>query len=222
MPHSSWVEKAEISPDGEYIATVSDDGTTKIYQIESNQEIANLTLDSTIQTISFSPNGIFLAIAGHNGVMKLWSIERNEYVFESIHDGVINALKFSKDGKLLAVGDQNGILQILDVDTGEYLAQLKHNSSVNDIDFSTLGGFIAVAYGDCTVQIYQTSNDKQIFNISKLILKKIFQNLLHSALIMHILRLFALMITLSIFLNLKETIGKAIILPHSIAWSTHI
>lgn len=173
VTHGFWVEEAAISSDGRYVATASDDGTSKICEIKPNRVIANLTLDSPVQAISFSPNGEYLALAGRSGILRLWSIKGNMYLFERMHNDIIDTLNFSQDGKLLATGSRDGIVKIWDADTGQKLIQLHHGSSVNDIVFSPRGGYLAIAYGDCTIQIYKIKNIMEIFKVSNLTLSTI-------------------------------------------------
>jgi hypothetical protein len=151
VSHEFWVEEAAISPDGLYMATASDDGTSKIYQIKSNRVIANLTLDSPVQAISFSPNSEFLALAGRSGILKLWNIKRNEYAFEGVHKSTIDTLNFSQDGKLLATGSRDGMAKIWDVGT------LNNNYIYTALDVAAMAwrrsGMLAQAKNSCKYHI---------------------------------------------------------------------
>jgi WD40 repeat protein len=92
-----------FSPDGKCLATGSDDKTIKLWNVESQKEIATLEGKSSgIQSLAFSPDGKYLVSGGT--IIKLWSVESKKEV-NTLPGNGSNAVAFSRDGKYLATGE---------------------------------------------------------------------------------------------------------------------
>jgi WD40 repeat protein len=60
--HSNKVNSVSFSPDGEYLASGSDDYTVKLWSVESHKEVASLeTHEYGVNSIAFSTDGKYLA-----------------------------------------------------------------------------------------------------------------------------------------------------------------
>jgi WD40 repeat protein len=72
--HEFGVRSVAFSPDGEHLASGSDDGTIRLWDL-NNPTAGSLVLrnyDSGVWSVAFSPNGERLASGGEGGRVRLW------------------------------------------------------------------------------------------------------------------------------------------------------
>jgi WD40 repeat protein/tRNA A-37 threonylcarbamoyl transferase component Bud32 len=70
--HQSSVESISISPDGKRIASASQDGTLRIWDLANNENRQLPGHEGGTQWVSFSPDGRMLVSAGADKAVRLW------------------------------------------------------------------------------------------------------------------------------------------------------
>jgi len=78
--HSGYVGSIAWSPpDGKYLASPSNDGTIRIWDIEREKSFAVLTEDKErVSWIAWSPDGQRLAYTSDDGKISIWDIEKEK------------------------------------------------------------------------------------------------------------------------------------------------
>jgi WD40 repeat protein len=69
--HTAWVERCAFSPDGTLLATASNDGTIRLWQVASGQCQCALRVDSPIGAIAWHPDAAKLCATGGAGTYVL-------------------------------------------------------------------------------------------------------------------------------------------------------
>jgi WD40 repeat protein len=116
------VTSLAISSDGRILATGSDDGTTRFWDIATGQQIGVSLTGATapITGVAFTPNRK-LAVAGSlDGTIRLWDVATQQEVGAPVTLGGqsgLTDLAISPDGKVLATGDQQGDVDLFDIAT---------------------------------------------------------------------------------------------------------
>jgi WD40 repeat protein len=113
--HERGVESVAFSPDGQTLASGSFDGTIKLWNLASGQELRTLKrqreLDE-VRSVAFSPNGLNLA-SGSYKTIKLWNVTAGQEVRTLTgHTGDVNSVAFSPDGQTLASGGDDNTIKI--------------------------------------------------------------------------------------------------------------
>ncbi len=95
-----------FSPDSKLLAA-SSRGRIKVWDMESKDEILDLTKDWDTESIAFSPDGTTLATA--SGDIRLWQIPSGQELYRLIDPSPVIDLHFSPDGKYLAAASSRMI-----------------------------------------------------------------------------------------------------------------
>jgi hypothetical protein len=155
--HSQWLTGVSFSPNGEYLATCSSDGTAKLWAIERGEEIRTFRGHSQWVTgVSFSTNGAFLATCSHDGTAKLWAIKRGEEIRTFRGDSQwVTGVSFSTNGAFLATCSQDETAKLWAIERGEEIRTFRGDSQVVwGESFSTNGEFLATCSEDGTAKLW--------------------------------------------------------------------
>lgn len=99
--HQDRVSRAKFSPDGQYIVSVSDDRTSRIWQLDGTLSQTLRGHDATVWALAFSPDSQWFATGSWDGHIRLWDRYGNYVNAFNGHEGRIRDLTFSPDGALL-------------------------------------------------------------------------------------------------------------------------
>src|SRR5262249_42479651 len=102
-----------FSPDSKILASGSLDGTVKLWDPVTGQELATIVCTRRpygVRSMAFSPDGKTLATSNNdNNTVKLWDVTtRKERGVLKGHTGETLTVAFSPDGKMLATGSGTG------------------------------------------------------------------------------------------------------------------
>jgi WD40 repeat protein len=120
FPHPTPVWCLGFSPDGQRLATGSDDGVLRLWDLRTRRMEALRGHENAILTVTFSPDGKQLATASWDGTARLWPATRPGpeaplRLAIGGRDQAADCVAFSPDGTTLAlrsVGDEG--LRVLD------------------------------------------------------------------------------------------------------------
>jgi WD40 repeat protein len=172
-----------FSPDGKTLAIGDSNGTLKLWDTGTGEEIHALSGHlNLISDFSFSPAGRFLASASFDGQVKIWDVASGAQVgvikgFDDQGTGV----DFNPDGKRLATVDQGGnvhvwnLAPVIEPNSGEIdpfeITEILFNRQlperVNDVDFSPDGQRLAVFIPRMRIIVWDVDSGEQVLEISE-------------------------------------------------------
>lgn len=93
-----------VSPDGKRVATVSGDGSVKIWDPRTGEELLVLIGASDVNGVDFSPNGKYLATVSSDGTATKWDAATGEeIVVYHGPGGPLEYVKITPDGKKMII-----------------------------------------------------------------------------------------------------------------------
>jgi WD40 repeat protein len=138
--HEDDVDRIDISPSGELMVTASWDGTAKLWDFESHEELAVFRVPPHCNDAVFSPDGKLLAISSEDNAM-LYDVSSKQCLHLLLgHQNTADCLAFSPDGRLLATGSHDRTIRLWDVETGEIRHVIPaHREKITAVAFSPDG-----------------------------------------------------------------------------------
>lgn len=105
--HDSAVMNAAFSPNGEFIASVSEDKTAKLWSRDGKLLHTLKGHDSGIWSVAVSPNSQTIATGSNDGIIKLWKSDGTLLTNLIGHSAGVKGLAFAPDGKTLASASED-------------------------------------------------------------------------------------------------------------------
>lgn len=173
--HRSDTRTGAFSHDGRLVATVSIDGTARLWDGITGQFIsslgaetpglrttdANTLLPDQDSKPSFSPDDRFLATASLDGGVHIWDVEDgSQYALIHDHQQMVEGLSFNAKG-LLLTASHDGTARLWDTD-GVLITNLQHQKPPTFVEFSPDGSHVVTGGQDRVAHIWDVKSGIEI------------------------------------------------------------
>jgi len=161
--HEGEVYNVRFSPDGQTIATTSEDGTVKLWNREGKELRTLRGHKNRVWGVRFSPDGQTIATASWDGTVKLWNMNSDKPLETLLEhkdrkDWVFVA-SFSPDSKIIASVGTDKFVYLWSRDDKKSKFQKSwdsgHTDNIVDVAFSPDGKIITTASDDGTAKLWE-------------------------------------------------------------------
>ena len=163
--HSNLVNSVAYSPNGQQLASASEDSTIKIWNVSSGKLLKTLTGHSDgVNSVAYSPNGQQLASASNDKTIKIWNVSSGKLLKTLTgHSSEVYSVAYSPNGQQLASASADNTIKIWDVSSGKLLKSLTgHSIQVYSVAYSRDGQQLASVSGDKTIKIWDVSSSQPL------------------------------------------------------------
>jgi WD40 repeat protein len=154
------IAATQFRPDGQQIATGSEDGTLTLWSAQGDRLGTIATGQTGIRSVQYSPNGQLLATVGDDNTVKLWNSQGK--LQETLNATSLINVQFSPSGQQLVtiaadrtiqIWSTQGILQTTIADS--------HMGDITSVHFSPDGSQFVTTSTDGTAILWTTAGKQQ-------------------------------------------------------------
>ncbi|MBW4620537.1 MAG: protein kinase [Cyanosarcina radialis HA8281-LM2] len=159
------VRSVAISPDGQMLASGSEDYKIKLWDLNTGQEMFTLAGHTNfIRAVAFNPHGETLVSSSDDKKIKYWNLKtRTEIYTFSGHFKSLTSVAISPDGQILASGSDDNTIKLWHLATGQEIGTLNgHSGWIQAVAFSPDGQVLASGSCDNTAKLWNVSTGKEI------------------------------------------------------------
>lgn len=115
--HQGEIGGIDLNQDGSQLATVSSDGTVRVWSLSTSVHLSGKHLAGSVRTLAFQPNNDQLVMQStDDGVLHWLDTTRTKVRTAEEPKPLFNTMQFSPNGETLAAIAEDGTLHLMDAD----------------------------------------------------------------------------------------------------------
>ncbi len=155
VAHQAGISTLVLSPNGQILASVSQDTTTKLWHLDGTLITTIAGHSAAVWDIAFSPDGkTFVTVSGDKTV-KIWSVEGTELSTLKAHRSTVRTIAYSPDGSYFISAGSDRIIRMWQPTHSLKTTVNAHSAAIFGVAISPDSSTIATASLDYTVKLWQ-------------------------------------------------------------------
>ncbi len=154
--HENEVNDVTFSPNGQILASTSDDQTLRLWSVSSGASQQVIELESTPTIVEFSPSGQMLAVVVGN-TMRLFDASSGAELRTLQAVGHLLDIMFTADGGHIISRDSRPALYVWDATTGDMIQEKSlqgYNDEIVDLSLDTVNNLAFAVSDDNSLHVW--------------------------------------------------------------------
>jgi WD40 repeat protein len=163
--HSQYIRALVIMSDGKMAVSGSDDGTLRVWNIETGENLRTLQEQSgSVDALAFMPNTKQVLAAVRDGSLKIWDLSTGNILhsWQTHHTRSINAIAITPNAQLAVSVSNDGTLRVWDLISRELIEILQeHTNWVQTVTITPNGNYVISGGADNILQVWDLQSSAQ-------------------------------------------------------------
>ncbi len=167
--HTGAVYSVAFSPDGKLVLTASQDGTARLWDIATGNELRRFAgHKGGLAAAAFSPDGRYIVTGGNDQTIRLWDAASGAQLrLLSGHAAGVSSVAFSPDGRYVLSASGDTTAELWDAASGQPVRTFSgHAGLVSQAVFSPDGHYVLTGSYDDTVRLWDVATADMVQTFS--------------------------------------------------------
>ncbi len=170
LGHTDEVNSALFSPGENFILTVSNDNTAKLWDSKNGKLLQTFNgHKASVHKGIFSPDANWVVTSSYDNTIKLWECKTGKMLHSyDLHSDIIRSMEFSSDGKTILTASDDHTAKLWDCITGRLLFSFDgHTAGVWYATFSPGENTVLTASSDGSAKLWSKKNGTLIHSFNQ-------------------------------------------------------
>lgn len=163
------VNAVAFSPDGSLVAAGDDGEFVTLWDVATQEMLAEIAVGSGTNDMAFSSDGTLLVTANTDRNLRLWDVlEGAEIALMEGHSSTIYGVAFSPDDSAIASSSDDRTVRLWDASDGSEIAVIEGSGGgVYDVNFSPDGSTLITGGTDYAVRLWDAATGEELLLIEE-------------------------------------------------------